>query len=91
MHFSPLPPPPLLPERGRRGVVAVLRRTGASCLVRATVLQAWDLAHGRRRDVVIGVTAPSAGFRAHAWLDGDHPCHSTGFEELTRLPARSAS
>jgi hypothetical protein len=60
----------------------------ANCLVRARILQAWYLAHGEARDVVIGVTAPSKGFRAHAWLEGDPPCHSEGFEELRRQPAR---
>jgi hypothetical protein len=53
------------------------------------VLQAWQAAHGRDLDVVIGVTAPSAGFKAHAWLDGEAACHSDGFEELTRLPSPS--
>ena len=47
-----------------------LRRVGESCLVNAIVLQAWETAHGRRRDLVVGVTGPD-GFRAHAWLDGD--------------------
>ena len=41
-----------------------------SCIVNAIVLQAWEAAHGRRRDLVIGVTGPDA-FSAHAWLDGD--------------------
>lgn len=89
LQCSPLPRPPTLPARGERGVLSVLRRTGATCLVRAMVLQAWQAAHGRTADVVIGVTAPSQGFRAHAWLDGEAACHSTGFEELTRLPAPS--
>jgi hypothetical protein len=61
--------------------------TRANCLVRATVRQAWYAAHGDLRDVVIGVTAPSGGFAAHAWLDGDAPCHSDGFHELLRRPA----
>jgi hypothetical protein len=38
-------------------------------LVNAIVLQAWEAAHGRRRDLVIGTTGPE-GFRAHAWLEG---------------------
>jgi len=89
LQCSPLPRPPRLPARGERGVLAVLRRTGATCLVRAMVLQAWQASHGRAADVVIGVTAPSRGFRAHAWLDGEAACHSTGFEELTRLRSPS--
>jgi len=47
-----------------------LWRMRESCLVNAIVVQAWDSAHGRRRDLVVGVTGPD-GFRAHAWLDGD--------------------
>jgi hypothetical protein len=47
-----------------------LRRFGESCLVNAIVLQAWEAAHGRRRDLVVGITRPD-GFRAHAWLQGD--------------------
>jgi hypothetical protein len=47
-----------------------LWRMRESCLVNAIVVQAWDSAHGRRRDLVVGVTGPD-GFRAHAWLAGD--------------------
>lgn len=83
-----LPVVPGLPLSARRGVSLSLRLAKASCLVRAIVLQAWWLAHGEERDLVIGVTAPSKGFKAHAWLEGDPPCHSEGFEELTRRPAR---
>ncbi len=83
-----VPPPPPLPMAARRGVVGVLRRRGATCLTSAAVLQRWDAAHGRYRAIVIGVTPPSEGFRAHAWLDGDPPCHGEGFQELLRRPAR---
>jgi len=83
-----LPRPPRLPADAERGVVAVLWRRGDSCLVRATVRQAWYAGQGLPRDLVIGVTAPGAGFRAHAWLDGDSPCHDEGYRELLRRPAR---
>jgi hypothetical protein len=63
------PPPPSLPARAERGVQGGLRRRGESCLVNAIVLQAWEAAHGRRRDLVIGTTG-AEDFRAHAWLDG---------------------
>jgi transglutaminase superfamily protein len=53
-------------------VRAALRRSGASCLVSAIVLQAWEAAHGRRRDLIVGV-AWGEGFHAHAWLEGDRP------------------
>lgn len=76
--------PPGLPDGARRGMLAALRRGQATCLIEATVRQAWERAHGRDRALVIGVTAPSAGFQAHAWLDGDPPCCSGGFTELTR-------
>jgi hypothetical protein len=80
-----LSPPPELPERAVRGVLAVLRRTSPTCLERALVLQRWFAAHGSSRDVVIGVMAPADGFAAHAWLDGeDDTCR---YSELTRLPA----
>jgi hypothetical protein len=80
----PLPPVPAVPERAWPGVAAVLRRLDSSCLVRAQVMQAWHASHGRRRDVVIGVTAPDEDFRAHAWLDGDEPC-ADSYTELTRI------
>jgi hypothetical protein len=74
------PPPPALPVEAERGVRGALRRTGESCLVNAIVTQAWETAHGRRRDLVVGVTGPD-GFRAHAWLDGD-PLPPAGEAEL---------
>lgn len=82
-----LPDAPCLPSTARRGVNAALRLARSSCLVRATVLQAWWLSQGEARDLIIGVTAPSKGFAAHAWLEGDPPCHSEGFAELLRQPA----
>ena len=91
-----VPPPPALPEHSRRGVSAALHRTGASCLERSLVLQAWEAAHGRSRDLVVGVTAPRrdsshgsqvSRFGAHAWLDGDPPSSSAGFWELFRRAA----
>ena len=77
--------PPHLPPDAGRGVAAVLNRRDDTCLVRALVLQAWHASQGHERDIIIGVTAPSQGFRAHAWLDGDPKCHDEPFEELTRL------
>jgi hypothetical protein len=73
------------PELGRTagwGVDAVIRRTPTSCLERSLVLQRWLAARGEPRDVVIGVRAPSAGFRAHAWLEGEP---SGDYDELVRL------
>jgi hypothetical protein len=80
-----VPEPPAVPVGAGRGVNAALRRRPASCLERALVLQRWEAAQGRRRDIVIGVTAP-ADFSAHAWLDGD-PAEAGPFTELVRIPA----
>lgn len=81
-----LPRVPSVPASSRRGVAAILRRSSYSCLVRANVLQAWDAAHGRPRDLIIGVAAPGPEFRAHAWLAGDPSCHEQQFQELLRRP-----
>ncbi|MGI8792290.1 MAG: lasso peptide biosynthesis protein [Acidimicrobiales bacterium] len=70
-----------------RPVRAVLRRTGATCLVRSLVLQAWEASHGVERDVIVGVTG-RADFHAHAWLDGDPSGSEITFTELVRVPVR---
>lgn len=50
--------------------------------------QQWLVGQGVRRDVVIGVTAPSDGFRAHAWLeDPSDATVAKPWHELTRLTA----
>ena len=85
--LAALPAVPPAAKTGAPGVAVALRVTRASCLVRATVRQAWYAAHGELRDVVIGVKAPAEGFAAHAWLDGDPQCHSDGFHELVRRAA----
>ena len=64
-----LPRSPARPASQVRTVRAVLRLTGATCLIRSAVLQRWYADHGRPVDIVVGVTPPSGGFRAHAWLD----------------------
>lgn len=78
------PSVPQLPPSAIRGVTGVLSRVGTTCLEQATIRQAWHAAQGSYRDLVIGVTAPSLEFQAHAWLDGDPPCHSETFQELLR-------
>lgn len=83
-----LPEVPPVPASAERGVRAVLRRRRDTCLVRAVVRQAWYAANGSERELVIGVTRPGAGFRAHAWLEGDPPCHDEGFHDLLRRPAQ---
>jgi hypothetical protein len=78
------PPPPRLPAEAIRGVRGALRRRGETCLVKSIVIQSWEAAHGRRRDLIIGVTSPSE-FGAHAWLEGDAVVSADKpFEELLR-------
>ena len=79
-----VPQPPPLSPHGALGVRAALRLRRASCLERSLVLQRWLAAHGERRDVVIGVSAPGE-FRAHAWLDGEPAPDDQGFRELSRM------
>jgi hypothetical protein len=68
-----------------RAVRLVLACCRASCLETAIVRQARAAEAGAAVDVVIGVTAPASGFRAHAWLDGDRV--DPQFVELWRYPA----
>jgi hypothetical protein len=49
------------------------------------VRQRWLAAHGEPRAIAIGVTAPSQGFAAHAWLVGEDDPRVPVFHELTRL------
>jgi hypothetical protein len=83
-----LKPPPKLPPDAEKGVRAALRLRKHTCLVRAAVRQEWFASQGSHRDIVIGVTAPNDDFQAHAWLEGDPPCHSEGYDELLRRSTR---
>ncbi|MEK8109755.1 hypothetical protein NKG94_45520 [Micromonospora sp. M12] len=56
-------------------------RAGTAALVRRA---------GVRRTVVIGVSAPAAGFHAHAWLDGDPDPHRHELAEILRHPVPPA-
>ncbi|MFJ6197297.1 lasso peptide biosynthesis protein [Micromonospora sp. NPDC092111] len=85
-----LPVPPSGAGAHRDVVLGVLRRTGANCLERALVLQRWYGGQLIARTVVIGVTAPSAGFHAHAWLDGDTDAEREAMVEILRRPAPPA-
>lgn len=81
------PAPAALPSSAARGVEAILRRGRATCLEGALIRQRWLKSHGVKRDVVIGVTAPSDGFTAHAWLA--RPGESSPaqpWHELRRVP-----
>ncbi|SCF01723.1 lasso peptide biosynthesis protein [Micromonospora mirobrigensis] len=63
-----------------------LHRSGGNCLESALVRQRWFARHGVTRTVVIGVSAPGAGFHAHAWLDGDPDPHRHELAEILRRP-----
>jgi Transglutaminase-like superfamily len=88
LRYAPAPPPPRLPQTARRGVLAILRRQESTCLERALVLQRWEEAQGRSRDVVVAVKGPTVDFAAHAWLDGDPDGDVSEYAELMRLPPR---
>lgn len=71
--------------RHRTTVSAVLRLTGATCLVRSAVLQRWDADHHRPRHLVVGVSRRDGReIVAHAWLEGDGG--GRGFVALHRRP-----
>ncbi|MEZ5062987.1 MAG: lasso peptide biosynthesis B2 protein [Solirubrobacterales bacterium] len=85
-----VPLPPAIPDAATRAVRATLRARRASCLESAIVLQSWHAAHGRPLDLVIGVTAPGAGFHAHAWLEAEPsraPERDAGVTALDRAAA----
>ena len=64
----------------------MLRRLPTTCLERAMIEQRWQAANGNPRDVLVAVRGPAAGFRAHAWLEGDEPpADESGYRELLRI------
>ncbi len=67
--------------RAARLILACCR---ATCLETALLRQARAAAAGNAPDVIVGVTAPAHGFRAHAWVDGDQV--DPAFAELWRYP-----
>jgi len=79
---QPVAAPPPHSERAARLILACCR---ATCLETALVRQARAAAVGAAADVIVGVTAPARGFRAHAWVDGDPV--DPAFAELCRYPA----
>lgn len=76
---------------GTRAVNRLLHRRENRCLSNALIAQAWRADHGDFVDLVIGVTAPSAGFSAHAWL-ADAPAEAAaGHEAIQVLAPRRRS
>jgi hypothetical protein len=59
----------------------VLTATRTTCLTRSIVMQRFLADNGDEIDILIGATAPSAGFRAHAWLA--RPVEANAGEGLT--------
>jgi hypothetical protein len=80
-----VPAPPDLPASAIRGVEALLRRRDHTCLEAALVRQRWFAAHGKNRQIAIGVKSPADGFLAHAWLVGDRDPQAPNYHELERL------
>ena len=77
--------------RGAGAVARLLRAHGAGgdhCLADALIAQAWRADHGDHVDVLIGVTSPSSGFSAHAWLADAPEAHAAGHEVISRIPSR---
>lgn len=87
----PAPPTLSLERDSTRGVRVGLGITKATCLQRSLVLQHWYAAHDVAVDVVIGVTSPRSGFRAHAWIEKPGQLSITEFTEITRVPASPAA
>lgn len=84
-----VPWPPLATPGASRGVRSALRRYSPTCLERALVEQAWLVALGSPRDVVIGV--PPGGMKdapAHAWVDGTDDVSPVNYLELHRIAPR---
>ncbi len=80
-----LPRPPACRSGGERGIGRALGAGRARCLERALIRQSWLQSCGDERDLVVGVTRPGPGFRAHAWLAGDRE-DTSAFSELRRRP-----
>jgi hypothetical protein len=66
----------------------LLQRRTNRCLSNALIAQAWRSDHGDYVDVIIGVTAPSAGFTAHAWLSDAPPGADQGHQAIHVLRAK---
>jgi Transglutaminase-like superfamily len=82
-----LPRLPRLPEAATTTVRRVTRLLDNTCLERAVVLQTWYAAHGDKKVVWIGVSAPARGFKAHAWLDGEE-CARDALTQLMKIEPR---
>ncbi len=80
------PSPPPLPADALAGVAIGVRAGRASCLERSLILQRWLASHGRRHDVLVGVST-AAGFEAHAWLEGLEDGSGGGYVVLERIAA----
>ena len=78
--------PPALDRRSRSAVNAGLRLRRATCLEQALLRQRFDAANGVDRTLIIAVSSPANGFRAHSWLEGE-PQRDQSLREIVRHPA----
>ncbi len=85
----PFPSSARIAGRGGRAVARLLRDREDKCLSNALIAQAWRADHGDPVDVVIGVTAPSSGFTAHAWLADAPAAASAGHQEIHRISPKA--
>ncbi|MGF7238832.1 MAG: nucleotidyltransferase family protein [Frankia sp.] len=88
LHDIDLPAAPV--GAGFAAVGTGLRLSRASCLERSLVMQRWYAGREVRRELVVGVTAPVEGFRAHAWLAGDADGDRPDLVEILRRPPPEA-
>ena len=73
---------------GSRAVARILRRRDERCLSNALIAQAWRADHGDYVDVVIGVSSPTTGFSAHAWLADTGDAGAGGHAAISRIAPR---
>jgi hypothetical protein len=85
-----LPSSARIDASGAWAVNRLLQRRENRCLSNALIAQAWRADHGSRVDVIIGVSAPSAGFAAHAWLADAPEGASRGYEAIHVLAPRTS-
>ena len=71
----------------RTSRAAMMRRTDLICLERALVQQAWGIAQGDPREVVIEVNGTGDRFAAHAWLEGEPDGDRGVYRKLMRVSA----
>ncbi len=77
--------PPASDPLSRSAMNAGLRLRRATCLEQALLRQRFDAANGLQRTLIIAVTNPADGFRAHSWLEGERQ-PDPSMREIARHP-----